>query len=351
MDPLSWYRNRVRRRTDSEHSQALLRTVIVWMLLGYTVWVAGHEAQVADRLWTINLLAAVLSPALFAHVLWRPGKSPARRIVGALHDNIFVTLWLFNAGPMGALGLFVYPFVTVGNGFRFGVRYLAWSGFLGALGIGAIVVSGRGWATHSVIGAGILLSHTVVTVYTGILLRQLHQTREQLERIATYDVLTGLPNRRFFMDQLTQIMAADNRPGLACLYLDLDGFKAVNDRWGHKTGDQLLHMVARELLSCIGATDTLARLGGDEFTVVLIGLTDPVESRVIADHIIRRVQSLTDVDGCAIDISVSVGISYLPAGPMPRRANCDELLKLADDAMYIAKRSGRGNCRTANIAA
>jgi diguanylate cyclase (GGDEF)-like protein len=325
--------------------------VIVWLLLGYSVWLAGDQQAVAGPLWAISLLAAVFSAALFAHILWRPGASPIRRIVGATHDNVLVTLWLFNAGPMGALALFVYPFVTVGNGFRFGVRYLAWSGFLGALGIGALVLSGRGWATHSVMAAGVLLSHTVVTVYTGVLLRQLHQTREQLERIAAYDVLTGLPNRRFFIDQLTQIVAADNRPAVACLYLDLDGFKSVNDRWGHKTGDQLLRMVARELLTCIGATDTLARLGGDEFTVVLIGLTDPIESRVMADHIIRRIEAITSVDGHAIEMSASVGVSYLPAGPLPRRVNCDDLLKLADDAMYIAKRSGRGNCRAVDIAA
>ena len=351
MGPLAAYRERVRLRPDSEHDQALLRTAIVWLLLANTAWIASRDAAAGARLWAINLGSAAFSIALFARVLLRPHASPRRRVLGAVHDNVAATLWLYHCGPLGALALFVYPFVTVGNGFRFGVRYLAWSGLLGAAGIGVLVVAGPGWASFQTIGWGLFLSHIVVTVYTGVLLGQLRRTQDQLRKLATSDVLTGLPNRRCFMDRLSHMVLAHDRRQMACLYLDLDGFKGVNDRCGHEIGDRLLHRVAAEVVQCIRATDMLARLGGDEFTVVLDGPSGPDEARAVADRIIRAVEAIETVDGHRVDVSVSIGISFIPAGDLARPVQSEELLKAADDAMYVAKRSGKGHYRFVDFAA
>jgi diguanylate cyclase (GGDEF)-like protein len=345
MELLRSYGERMRRRPDSEHNQALLRAVIVTVLLLQTAWVAAREPERAARLWAINVSSVAFSILLLARIVRRPEASPPRRVLGAVHDNVAIATWLFLSGPMGSLALFVFPFVTVGNGFRYGVRYLAWSGFLGAVGIGALVVAAPGWRAYGMIGSGVLLSHVVVTIYTGALLGRLRRTQEQLEKAATSDALTGLPNRRFFMDRLSHMVLAHDRPSMACLYLDLDGFKAVNDRCGHKVGDRLLARVADEVVRCIHPTDMLARLGGDEFTVVLDAPPSADHAKRVADRIIRGVEAIRSVDGHAVDVSVSIGISFIPAGPLGRRLCSEELLRAADEAMYVAKRSGKGRYR------
>jgi diguanylate cyclase len=345
------YRERGQRRPDSEHNQALLRALILLLLLLQTAWIAGREPHRAARLWTINLSSLAFSLFLVARILRRPEASPRRRVLGAIHDNVAATVWLYQCGPLGALALFVYPFVTVGNGFRYGVRYLAWSGSLGAVGIGVLVVAAPGWAAYGLIGAGVLLSHVVVTVYTGALLGRLRRTQDQLEKMATSDALTGLPNRRYFMDRLSHMVLAHDRPPMACLYLDLDGFKAVNDRCGHRVGDGLLSRVAEEVVRCIRPSDMLARLGGDEFTVVLDGPQSPDHAKRVADRIIRAVEAIDAIDGHPVDVSVSIGISFIPAGQLGRPVLSEELLRAADEAMYVAKRSGKGSYRFMDFAA
>ena len=351
MELLRSYGERMRRRPDSEHNQALLRAAIVTLVLFQTAWVTVREPERAAPLWAINLSSVAFSILLLARIVRRPEASPRRRVLGAVHDNVAVTAWLFGSGPMGALALFVFPFVTVGNGFRYGVRYLAWSGLLGAAGIGALVVAAPGWGAYGMIGAGVLLSHVVVTIYVGALLGRLRRTQEQLEKAATSDALTGLPNRRFFMDRLSHMVLAHDRASMACLYLDLDGFKGVNDRCGHEVGDRLLARVADEVVRCLHPTDLLARLGGDEFTVVLDGPPSADHAKRVADRIIRGVEAIRSVDGHAVDVSVSIGISFLPAGPLGRRPCSEALLRAADEAMYVAKRSGKGRCRVVDFEA
>src|SRR5688572_20218913 len=127
MELFAPYRERVRARLDSEHTQALIRILIVGLVMVNTAIIGGGAVHVAG-MWITGVCSAVFSVLLFARVLMRPHVSPRRRAAGAIHDNLCATLWLYSAGPAGALALFVYPFVTVGNGFRFGVRYLALSG-------------------------------------------------------------------------------------------------------------------------------------------------------------------------------------------------------------------------------
>jgi diguanylate cyclase (GGDEF)-like protein len=344
---LTAYRERVRQRPDSEHDQALLRTGVVSLLLLNTAWIASRDSRVGVWPWAIAIFSTVFSVLLLAQILRQPAASPRRRILGAVHDNVAATLWLYSCGPIGALALFVYPFVTVGNGFRFGVRYLACSGLLGALGIGVLVVAAPGWTSYGTIGVGVLLSHVLVTVYTGVLLRRLHQTQARLAELASCDALTGLPNRRLFLDRLSELTVAPGRPHLACLYLDLDGFKAVNDRCGHNVGDEVLNLVADAVRSCIRSSDTLARLGGDEFTVI-VDVASLDEARLVAGRIIRAVGAITSVGGHDVDVSVSVGVSFVPADSPEQPVTAEALLKAADDAMYVAKHSGGGRCRFAS---
>lgn len=163
--------------------------------------------------------------------------------------------------------------------------------------------------------------------------------RERIEYLAHYDVLTDLPNRITFHETLTAACAAaqaGERP-CALLFIDLDGFKAINDRYGHDVGDEALVMVARRMRHGLAHDDFLSRLGGDEFVAILHDV-DTAETAVkVADRLIDTVCQAMELKGHACQLGASIGIALAPR----HSAQPDALLTLADDAMYEAKRHGK----------
>lgn len=159
-----------------------------------------------------------------------------------------------------------------------------------------------------------------------------------LEQART-DALTGLPNRRFFAERLSQELALSEREGrmVALLYIDLDGFKLVNDSLGHGVGDLLLREVAHRLKSRLRLSDTLARVGGDEFTVILSGVETAEGAEVAANALIDSLLRPFHVESHDITVGASIGIST-HRGPLTEQT---DLLRQADSAMYAAKRSGK----------
>ncbi|MDO8991021.1 MAG: EAL domain-containing protein [Sideroxyarcus sp.] len=163
---------------------------------------------------------------------------------------------------------------------------------------------------------------------------------EKLEHIAHYDALTALPNRVLLADRLQQAMAQTNRRRdlLAVAYLDLDGFKAVNDNHGHDAGDQLLMAMAVRMKDTLREGDTLARLGGDEFIVVLTGL-DNIEACIpMLERLLVAAAQPVQVSDILLQVSASLGVTFYPQG---EEVNPDQLLRQADQAMYQAKLSGK----------
>lgn len=158
---------------------------------------------------------------------------------------------------------------------------------------------------------------------------------------ANYDQLTNLPNRTLFMDRLTRRVLEGKRSktSVGLMFVDLDGFKAINDTLGHDAGDQLLISASRRLEKCIREADTVARLGGDEFTVIMPLIDSFEAAAVVADRIIESLTEPFDLGGREGRISASIGISLLPA----QASTASELLHNADVAMYEAKRSGKAN--------
>jgi diguanylate cyclase (GGDEF)-like protein/PAS domain S-box-containing protein len=164
----------------------------------------------------------------------------------------------------------------------------------------------------------------------------------RLEHDALHDTLTGLPNRTLFTDRVDQIVQRSSRePAIGCaiLFLDLDGFKLVNDSLSHAVGDHLLIALAARVVATVRPGDTVARLGGDEFTVLLDGLDDPLEATFIAERILRSLDEPFDIDGNELFVTASIGISLSAAG-----LGSAELIRRADIAMYDAKRRGRARC-------
>ncbi|MBW3567341.1 MAG: GGDEF domain-containing protein [Proteobacteria bacterium] len=164
------------------------------------------------------------------------------------------------------------------------------------------------------------------------------ESERTLWRQANYDALTEAPNRRLFFDRLDHDMKQAKRNGtrLALLYIDLDKFKAANDRLGHSLGDQLLKGAAQRINACIRETDTLARLGGDEFTVLLTNLDNEEQAALLAGEILKQLVEPFSLDGEVAHISGSIGIAFFPEDG----ATVDALASKADNAMYTAKDHG-----------
>jgi diguanylate cyclase (GGDEF)-like protein/PAS domain S-box-containing protein len=162
---------------------------------------------------------------------------------------------------------------------------------------------------------------------------------QEMEHSAHHDFLTGLPNRMLLDDRIKQaISAAPRHDGqVAVLYMDLDGFKQINDSLGHPVGDQLLQAVATGLVECVRASDTVSRQGGDEFVVLLSEAEPTTGPAMIARRMLAAVNGIRELDGHPIDVSTSIGIALYPA----HGHDAETLIRNADIAMYQVKENGR----------
>jgi diguanylate cyclase (GGDEF)-like protein/PAS domain S-box-containing protein len=162
---------------------------------------------------------------------------------------------------------------------------------------------------------------------------------KKLQHIAHYDALTGVPNRVLLADRLLQALARAKRDHglMAVCYLDLDGFKPVNDNFGHEAGDKVLVEITRRIKEAIREDDTVARLGGDEFVVLLVGMQVPEECAGSLNRLLEVINLPIEMQGQSIRISASIGVALYPEDDH----DPDTLLRHADQAMYIAKQSGK----------
>jgi diguanylate cyclase (GGDEF)-like protein/PAS domain S-box-containing protein len=180
-----------------------------------------------------------------------------------------------------------------------------------------------------------------VRVFTDISL--LKATQQKLEQLASFDALTELPNRRLLNDRLDQTVRRMQRrnDGLAVLFIDLDGFKNVNDTYGHAIGDLVLREAASRLQKCIRTSDSVGRLGGDEFAIVLDGARLPADAALVGERIVAALAEPLRLEGHRLTIAASIGIAVYPDDG----TDAATLLRNADAAMYEAKQSGRNGFR------
>jgi len=173
------------------------------------------------------------------------------------------------------------------------------------------------------------------------LLVEMEKAREVEQHLAYHDMLTNLPNRLLFYDRMRQALAHARRySGLvAVLFLDLDGFKAINDRHGHAVGDRLLQAVATRLKGNMRQSDTIARLGGDEFTILLTGIKSMKDVSRTAQKVLSVVSRPFAIDGHQLGVTCSIGVSVFPHDG----SDTESLIKRADFAMYRAKNQGKAN--------
>lgn len=186
--------------------------------------------------------------------------------------------------------------------------------------------------------------HSYVALFSDV--TSIKEQQQQLERIAHYDSLTRLPNRLLLVDRLRHAMVQSQRHGdsVAVVYLDLDGFKAVNDEYGHHVGDEMLIALTQRMKAALREGDTLARVGGDEFVAVLVDLKQFADCTPVLDRLLQAAADPVDAGGTALQVSASIGITLYPQDGV----EIDELMRHADEAMYRAKQSGRNHYQVFN---
>lgn len=199
------------------------------------------------------------------------------------------------------------------------------------------------WVQHSI---ALLRDEDAVPngfVSTFVNVTNQHAAQERLRYQATHDTLTRLVNRRDFYRRATSLQSRTTRTGenVGFLYIDIDGFKEVNDRFGHHTGDAALRAVAAHLSALGRAEDVVSRVGGDEFVVLLPSLHGIEDAQMVAAKILERLATPLRVDDANLTVSASIGVALARAGEGP-----DDTLRRADAALYEAKRRGRGQCVT-----
>jgi len=187
------------------------------------------------------------------------------------------------------------------------------------------VANEAGWCTHW------------ISVQRDITERK--KAEEKLEKIALYDLLTGLPNRVLLADRLSKAMLQCQRrkQSLGVAFMDFDGFKAVNDAYGHSTGDELLVALSERMKLALREGDTLARIGGDEFIVLMVDLEKIEDSEPALKRLLKAVSDPVTIDDHVVEVSASIGLTLYPGD----QADAEQLIRHADQAMYIAKQSGK----------
>jgi diguanylate cyclase (GGDEF)-like protein/PAS domain S-box-containing protein len=173
------------------------------------------------------------------------------------------------------------------------------------------------------------------------------EARRRIEFLAHHDHLTGLPNRARFSDMLDMACRRAEEQPCAVLFLDLDGFKPVNDQYGHDAGDLALRIVAKRLLATLSSGDFVARLGGDEFVILLPGVKDGATAAATGQRLIEAIDQPMDLRGHACQVGASIGVALI-GGP---GATPDSVLTAADNCMYAAKRTGKNRVVLTPLAA
>lgn len=340
---LSWARSlrgRLAQRRDGEHVQSLVRLAVVAAAVVYLYALSASDGAVPrpENLQLgrhVALVSLVVSFGLFFALVARPSVSPARRLVGITHDVAFLScaMYLGEAGsaPFAAL----YLLVTLGNGFRYGVRYLLYAATLSVAAFAAIYLSSDFWQREWTLTFNIFMVLTLVPFYVARLLATLHDTKEQLRKQAAHDSLTGVLSRAELEARVTDVLARE-AGNHALLFCDLDLFKRVNDVAGHAAGDKLLADISAIISRSIRAGDYCGRTGGDEFCVLLRGC--PLEkAREIAEQIRSKVAGYRLAWGHEyFSVGISIGVA-----PTSAVADATSLFRLADAACYAAKNSGR----------
>jgi len=342
---------RLRNRDDSEHEQATIRVVILGLCSLYVLFSYLWGPLDSDQYSYIVMIMGywLFSIVLLVHIMAFPYCCPARRYCGITGDMMILSIAIYAMQDTAAILFPLYLWVSIGYGLRFGQQYLYIAMLQGVSGFSVALLNSSYWEQHMSAGIGILISLIALPLYFSALMSRLHKANLRLnallartKKMATEDSLTHLPNRALFFDRLSQsvTMAKRQHTMFAVLFLDLDGFKLINDNRGHAAGDHILRNTAERLRESVRHSDTVARIGGDEFVLILNNIHE-TEAVNIASKLIHLIERPFTFNDKLSRISASVGIAMFPRDG----TSTDDLINHADIAMYEAKQSGKNQYR------
>jgi len=300
----------------------------------------------------INYFAAIFVGGIFIFsLIWQiylkhdPGDYIWRRRFISLFDICVVSFVFYLSGEWGSIFYFLYLWIIVGNGMRFGVQSLMEVMTMGVVGFSIVFVTSEYWQQNIPAGTGLLLGIIILPSFYMVLIKRLYALNEKLQielnnarYVAIHDGMTNLLNREYFFQRVKEKMIEAQRykEKFAVIFIDLDGFKAINDTFGHHIGDKLLKVTANRIRLVARKSDLVARLGGDEFALILHE-TNGDEIDMFASRLLTQIEKVLLIENTQLNITASIGISLFPDhGDM-----ADLLVKAADKAMYQSKRSGK----------
>ncbi|MGD2057693.1 MAG: diguanylate cyclase [Anaerolineales bacterium] len=358
LDPeLRIYRSRLAKRAI----MAIYMLIALWMLLDVFFYINSDDPRGYDIIFDFSAAIFLLTLTFVAHRFNRRGNSviAGHLLASSLFLFAVFNLLLFPTTLIISAGLLIIPILiagsTVGAEASFVYSILATLALVAGWFVGSRLEGSPSLLYQPVFGSIYLVSQALLHQVIGLLLfsfsRNIEQSIEslrsqtdQMTELAHTDPLTGLSNRRHMIEQLDREFSRARRyhRPLSLLYLDLDGFKTINDQFGHLFGDEVLSSAAVSMRSVLRSTDLLARIGGDEFAV-LLPETDLKGAVGVANKLRRALLAFSDRLGSSVPtLTFSAGVAQL----LPEDETIDDLLARADDIQYQAKDSGKGEIRT-----
>lgn len=350
-------RRQIPGRSDSEQEQSMIRCMVAGAALLYVFFLIEWQGLLEPLQNAVYCLVGffLFAFALSIRVRLHPGLNPLRRLLGMLMDQATGGLLMYLLGEQAAPFLFVFLWVGIGSGLRYGRAYLVPAALAGALATGLAGYHGQPWAHHTWLAAGLVIANLLIPAYLGLFLKRLEQTglgcthgdATSME-VAGLDALTGLPCQPLFLYQLRKAMARSDRSGelLALVWLSVSGVREAARVHGSETADALLQEISGRLDLRVRGGDTLARVGSQDFALLLepVHATDAVR-RLVA-HMAETVALISDIKGRPVNISATVGVVF-HAGErvVGRRLDAEALVAMAkaarDQAGAMANDGGR----------
>lgn len=333
---------------NPEREQATLR---VWMgaavLVAYGVFSWLHPSR--DAFLVMRIVGLYVSyGAITLLVVSRAASASQTRLTATtIADQSILGLALAVGGATALPLIWVMFWFLIGSGCRYGKRTLAVSCATALVIVVSLSIGQPWWNANIPAALGLGLSVLGASVYLSVLVDRLGSVNRDLARQASTDPLTGLSNR-YALEQIVDramfasAAASDGDAATALLLIDLDGFKEVNDTYGHAVGDMLLQSFAHALAKRMRKTDTTARLGGDEFVVLAHQVRDRAAVLAVADSIHSVLGAITSVQERPVSVSASIGACLLSSATAGHQTGMTAVLRAADRAMYRAKSLGEG---------
>lgn len=337
----------------AEVEQATIRLVIGILAVAYSLGAVLSGRVQAPLSQVIAVCGIFLAAAVIIRIRVQTRGSMATRLVGMFLDIGILSYLISILKEPGFLLLPIYLWVIVGNGLRYGLPYLLVATGVSLLCLAGVFAYQQVWLNNLYMAVGWQVALLVLPAYFSVLLRRLQKQASELERmsrhmemLAKHDSLTSLPNRSAFYERIKLEMTRADTQGsaFAMAFVDLDGFKAVNDDYGHDVGDEVIKSVARRITESVRTDDFVARLGGDEF-VVLLACQNAGQINVskVVQKILSSLTQQMDAGGRAIALSASIGVAFYPRDGH----DLESLLRCADSEMYNVKRAGKNGFRIA----